>query len=97
VSIVRQLAKLLQHLRRVAPRTAVDPIGRLTAALGAVVAAATPAIVAVIIATIIVVQGRVFLNPASLLGTKPAGGLRIPVPRSRPPRRGPYICEAHGV
>jgi hypothetical protein len=80
VGILRQLAKLLQHLRRVAARPAVDPVGRLTtaattAALRTIVAAAAPTIVVavIVVATIIVVQGKVFLNPASPLGTEPAG------------------------
>jgi hypothetical protein len=76
MGILRQLAKLLQHLRGVAAGTAIDPIGRLaaTAALRAIVATAPPAIVvAVIVVATIIVQGRVFLNPASPLGTEPAG------------------------
>jgi hypothetical protein len=57
---VRELAVLLEHLRRVAPRSAVDPVALAAALAAAIVAAAAAAI----LITILVQR-----NSASLLMT----------------------------
>ncbi len=56
VGIMRKLAVFLQHLRRIAPRPAVNPVELLTAALRTpVIATAAPTVV--VVTTVIVVQG----------------------------------------
>jgi hypothetical protein len=58
VGVLRELAILLQHLGRIAPRTAVDPVELLTTVLGAIVVAPT----ATAVVTTIVIQLRHFLK-----------------------------------
>ena len=63
MGVLRELAILLQHLRSIAPRPAIDTIGLLATtttatALRTAIAARTPTVVVVVVvATIIVVQG----------------------------------------
>jgi hypothetical protein len=64
---MRQLAVLLQHLRRVAPRAAVDPIELLTATLRAIVVTTAAATTVVIVVHItIVIQGYRSSKPRAL-------------------------------
>jgi hypothetical protein len=58
VRVLGQLAILFEHLGRVAPRAAVDPVKLLTATLGAVVVPAPTS--AVVVPAIVVVQVRHF-------------------------------------
>jgi uncharacterized membrane protein len=61
---VRELAVLLEHLRRVAARSAVDPVELLTALLAIVTTAATPTVVVAIIT--IVIQGLLSSKPRTV-------------------------------
>jgi hypothetical protein len=62
VRVLRQLAILFQHLGRVAPGAAIDPVKLLSTTLRAIVAAAAPTVV-----TTIVIQLRHFPNLVRLL------------------------------
>ena len=57
VRIMRQLAILFEHLRRIATRTAVNPVKLLAIAAAALTIVVCPSAPAVIVATIVVIQG----------------------------------------
>ena len=100
MGVLGKLAIFLKQLRGIAARPAVNPVELLAAtattaaALGAIVASPAPTIVvdAVTVATIIVVQGCLFLNPRPPPGLMPAGRSHDPEPRATHRPRGTDIC-----
>jgi len=84
VRVLRQLAILLEHLGRIAPRAAIDPIELLATAALRTIVGPTAAAVVIVVPTI-VVQVRHILARGSPSGT------------SKIPRERATFCHLHAV